>query len=154
MQRCKRRNNRKQKWCGQLLGGRRLSPMPFSTLLSSAVCICKGWDFFSLPTIALSEKILIKYSHGLIGMFLKNAVACRTNGQVCRKLLGKSDHLYSGGGMRLSLPLVIRNPLWTPQTHHCASGVRPFAQTLKKEQKRLSIRLCRGLSCGMWDQVL
>ena len=52
--------------------------------------------------------------------------------------------------MRLSLPLVIRNPLWTPQTHHCASGVRPFAQTLK-EQKRLSIRLCRVLvvACGI-----
>ena len=37
------------------------------------------------------------------------------------------------------------------QTHHCASGVRLFAHSLKKKQKHLFIWLCRVLvvACGI-----
>ena len=78
----KRKSNRKQKWCGQLVGGRRLSSCPFPPSSAQRCVYAKaGGFFFLLPTIALSEKILIKYSLGLIGMFLKNAVACRITGK-------------------------------------------------------------------------
>ena len=70
MQKCrKRRSDGKQKWCRELAAGRKLSCCLFPSS-SAQQCVCKKADF-SPPTIALSEKIPIKVSFGLIGIFLK-----------------------------------------------------------------------------------
>ena len=57
--------------------------------------------------------------------------------------------------MKLSLPLVIRNPLWTPKHIIVLQGSDLLHRLLKKKKGSKNIYLAvPGLSCGMWERSL